>query len=254
MKIILTPFFLDQHIVEIERMDFSVATLNRPPMTGSDLQARMSKAHVGIADAVEAALRAGKAPVAISGDCCATIGTLAGLQRAGVDPVLVWLDSHGDFNNWETTPSGFLGGMPLAMMCGIGEQRMMNAVGARPLAPHRVILSDGRDLDPGERMLVEQSGILHLADPEVLTTMRIPNRPIWVHFDTDVINLDEMPACKYPAKGGPSTERVRAVARQLAASGRIAAVSMTTWAFDMDPDGSAGRTCMSVFEELVRAL
>jgi arginase len=254
MKIILTPFFLDQHIVEMERMAFSETTLNRPEMTGSDLQARMSQAHVGIADSVEAALRAGKAPVAVSGDCCAAIGTLAGLQRAGVDPVLVWLDSHGDFNNWETTPSGFLGGMPLAMMCGIGEQRMMNAVGARPLAPHRVILSDGRDLDPGERMLVKQSGILHMPDPEALTTMRIPNRPIWVHFDTDVINLDEMPACKYPAKGGQSTERVRAIARQLAASGRIAAVSMTTWAFDMDPDGSAGRTCMSVFDELVRTL
>ena len=40
------------------------------------------------------------------------------LRRAGVPPVLVWLDAHGDFNTPETTPSGFLGGMPLAMLVG----------------------------------------------------------------------------------------------------------------------------------------
>ena len=254
MKIILTPFFLDQHVLAIERMDFSKAFLNRPTLKAAELQDRMSQAHAGIAEAVESAARGGQTPVAISGDCCAAIGTLAGLQRAGVDPLLIWLDAHGDFNNWETTPSGFLGGMPLAMMCGIGEQRMMNAVGAAPLAPHRVVLSDGRDLDPGEKVLVKQSGIVHVPDPETLATLRLPNRALWVHFDTDVLNLDEMPACKYPAKGGPSTERVRAIARQLADTGRIAAISMTTWAFDMDPDGAAGRACMSVFDELTAKL
>jgi arginase family enzyme len=36
------------------------------------------------------------------------------LQRAGLDPVLVWLDAHGDFNTWETPPSGFIGGMPMS--------------------------------------------------------------------------------------------------------------------------------------------
>ena len=62
----------------------------------------------------------------------------------------MWLVSHGDFNTWETTPSGFLGGMPLAMLTGRGDQRMLEAVGLDPLADNQVWLSDARDLDPGD--------------------------------------------------------------------------------------------------------
>ena len=106
-----------------------------------------------------------KKPFAIVGDCCQVIPVMAGLERAGVKPTLVWLDSHGDFNTWDTTPSGFLGGMPLAMLTGRGDQRMMQAVAQTTIADERVILSDGRDLDPGERLLVEQSEIRFLSRP-----------------------------------------------------------------------------------------
>src|SRR3979490_501693 len=66
------------------------------------------------------------------GDCTASLGVVAGLQARGVDPAVIWLDAHGDFNTWETTPSGFLGGMPLAMLAGLGEQTIVEAVGLRP--------------------------------------------------------------------------------------------------------------------------
>lgn len=225
--------------------------LNVPELTAPDMQGRMSQVHGGIAAYVDRTLRAGERPIPVSGDCCATIGVLAGLQRAGVDALLVWLDSHGDFNDWATTPSGFLGGMPLAMMCGIGEQRMMNAVGAQPLAPHRVVLSDGRDLDPGERVHIARSRILHVPDPATLLKLRLPNVPIWVHFDSDVQRLEDMPAAKYPAQGGPSLDVLHAVAKHLAASGRVVTVSMTPWTTDMDPDGRARRNTLSVFETLL---
>lgn len=64
-----------------------------------------------------AAIRAdGQLPVVIAGDCTFSIGVLAGLQRESTDLTLVWYDAHGDFNTHETTPSGFIGGMPLAML------------------------------------------------------------------------------------------------------------------------------------------
>lgn len=62
-----------------------------------------------------------------------------GLQRAGIDPNLIWFDAHGDFNTWETTSSGFPGGMPLAMIVGKGEQTMPEAVGLRDLPEGQVI-------------------------------------------------------------------------------------------------------------------
>ncbi len=57
-----------------------------------------------------------------AGDCVASLGVAAGLQRAGIEPSVAWLDAHGDFNTWETTPSGFMGGMPLAVLAGLGDQ------------------------------------------------------------------------------------------------------------------------------------
>ena len=131
-------------------------------MPDSDPQNKASTVHKALANKVEAALKAGKRPISIAGDCCATIPVMAGLQRAGITPTLLWLDSHGDFNTWETTPSGFLGGMPLAMIAGLGELRMNQAVGLEPLPVSNIILADGRDLDPGEQILVSESGINHI--------------------------------------------------------------------------------------------
>jgi arginase len=74
--------------------------------------------------------------VSIAGDCVATMGVLAGLHDAGITPTLIWFDAHGDFNTWETTPSGFLGGMPLAMIVGRGEQTMPHGWAGDPLPNH----------------------------------------------------------------------------------------------------------------------
>ncbi|HSR15845.1 MAG TPA: arginase family protein, partial [Gemmatimonadales bacterium] len=96
-------------------------------------------------------------PLVYAGDCMAAIGMLAGLQRRGIDPALLWFDAHGDFHTWETTRSGFLGGMPLAMLTGRGEQTVVAGAGLRPLPDERVVLVDARDLDPGEEEAVAAS-------------------------------------------------------------------------------------------------
>ena len=121
-----------------------------PPLPDGDTTTRMSAVHETIAGFVVDTLATGQRPVSIAGDCCSAIGMLTGLQRAGIDPTLVWFDAHGDFNTMETTLSGFLGGMPLAMLVGRGDLALPEAVGLAPLPESRVILTDGRDLDPPE--------------------------------------------------------------------------------------------------------
>ncbi len=56
----------------------------------------------------------------VSGDCTTSLGVLAGLQRAGHDVGIVWLDAHADFHTETTTTSGYRGGMPLALAVGVG--------------------------------------------------------------------------------------------------------------------------------------
>ena len=162
-KFIFSPFFLDKHTAGLEEIAKPEWQINKPDLPEGDQQTRMSAIHQPLADFVSETASAGNRPISISGDCCSAIAVLAGLQRVGLSPVILWLDAHGDFNTRETTPSNFLGGMPLAMMVGRGEQTMLEAVGLKPYSEIRIILTDGRDLDPGEREALNNSSIVHLA-------------------------------------------------------------------------------------------
>jgi arginase len=248
---ILTPFFLDQAEPQLEGLLDHDWILNKPTLVDGDSQFRMSILHEAIARRVEAALGRSKKPVSIVGDCCATIGFMAGLQRAGLDPTLIWFDAHGDFNTWETTPSGFLGGMPLAMLVGRGEQRMPRAVGLQPMQEEHVILTDARDLDPGEKELLESSNIFHLPKVTDLLNHPLPDRPLYIHFDVDVLDPKEAPAVSYPAPGGLGVEKLKRVYKYLATTRPIVGISMSTWNPDLDETGKTRDLCMEVFSILL---
>ncbi|MBP6789671.1 MAG: arginase family protein [Candidatus Promineofilum sp.] len=237
-RTILTPYFLDDPRPAIAGMaapDWRVVSAELPPGERID---RMGRLYDALAAEVAAALAAGERPVSIAGDCCASIGVLAGLQRAGQQPTLLWLDAHGDFNTWDTTPSGFLGGMPLAMAVGLGQQTLLAETGLEPWPATRVVLVDGRDLDPGERANIVAAGIGYVPDIEALLEPgALPDGPLLVHFDTDIIDPSEAPAMNYPAPGGPSAETVRDVLRALAATDRVVAVSVSLWEPALDPEG-----------------
>ena len=207
-----------------------------------------------LADEVAAVRAEGNLPVAIVGDCTFSIGLQAGLQRETPDFTLVWYDSHGDFNTHETTPSGFIGGMPLAMLCGRGEQTIVQGAGATVHPEDDIILTDARDLDPGEDKAVAESGLTHLPNVADLTSLTLPDKPIYIHFDSDVLHLSDLSAVSYPAEGGPTLEAVEASLAHLAQTGRVAAVSVTMWNPDKAEDDSAERLVLGIIERLVERL
>lgn len=249
-EIFITPLFLDKPVPGLTALAEPGWIINQPRLPESDRLTRMSVLHQNIAGQVKSAIVSGRRPISIAGDCCTAIGVLAGLQRAGIDPTLIWFDAHGDFNTPATTPSGFLGGMPLAMMVGRGDLALPEAVGLAPLPESQVILTDARDLDPGEADALVQSAVTLLADPADLLAYDLPDGPLYVHFDMDVVALEESPAQNYPAAGGPTAALLRAVFGRLAETGRVAAVSVSTWNPDLDPD----RTSETVSMELLRTL
>ncbi|MBD3304925.1 hypothetical protein GF339_01050 [candidate division KSB3 bacterium] len=250
----LSPFFLDERVPALEPLAESDWRVNLPELPDGNQQARMSAVHRPLADLVTDAIAQGKRPVSIAGDCCTALGVLAGIQRVGLNPTLIWLDAHGDFNTWDTTPSGFLGGMPLAMMVGQGDLTMAEAVGLQPLAESQVILTDARDLDPGERTRLHQSAVTHLPDVNALRECSFVDTPLYIHFDTDILRPEDAPAMKYLAPQGPSAAELREVFAHLAHTSKIAAVSMTTWDPALDADGRSREICMSLLHALIEPL
>ena len=180
----------------------------------------------------------------------APLGVLAGLQRAGLDPDLIWIDAHGDFNTWETTPSGYLGGMPLAMLVGRGDQAIVRGLRITPLREERVVLADARDLDPGEAMSLAGSAVRRLTVAE-LGNRPLASRPLHIHLDVDVVDPGELPGLLYPAPGGPRLAAVAAALRHLATAPQIATISV---AHTYDQRAATTASARRITGELIDAL
>ena len=209
----LTPYALDAPLPALARLarpgwSVSSGVPSAGDGDGDDQLTRMAAIHGPlVADVARIAAEGGR-PVCIVGDCCQPIAVLAGLQRAGLEPMVVWLDAHGDFNTHETTISGYVAGMSIAMITGRGNQALVEAAGLKPLPDTDIILADARDLDPRERELLEQSKVARPTDfDELVERVSASDRPFYVHFDTDVIDAAEAPATQFPVAGGPSVRR-----------------------------------------------
>ena len=250
-RFILTPRFLTQPLPDLDDLFPPHWVRNTPHVHGNDEIERLVSAYAPLTEIVHHTVQDGVRPVSIAGDCCSSLAVLAGLRVSGIEPTLIWLDAHGDFNTPETSPSGFLGGMPLAMLVGRGDQRLARGVGLQPFAEERVIISDARDLDPLERKALESSRVRHCRElRELIDPVPTPG-PLYVHLDTDVTSPSEVPAQNYPAPGGPGAAEVEEVFRALAATGQIAAVSVSTWNPALDRDGRSRLTSMRLLGVLL---
>lgn len=250
-QFLLNPFFLDSDAPLLNRLAKTDWIVNRAALGGNSQFERIGAIHTPLIQHVRAAVTAGRRPVLIGGDCLQPAAVLAGLRLAGVDPVILWLDAHGDFNTPETTPSGFIGGMPLAMLVGRGDAWLRENVGLAPVAERDVILSDARDLDPAEAVSLAVSAVAHVRSISEIPT-RVPStRPVYVHFDTDIIDAREAPAMMYPVAGGPSVIELQEMAKALHRTHTVVAVSVTAWDLGSDADGRTERACLSVLDALV---
>ena len=221
-EIIKVPFFMGEQMHGFEVPEPFVEL--KPELPSGSPQDRMAHLYRELGNQV-----AGRdAPVVYAGDCVVTIGVLAGLQRKGINPTLVFFDAHGDFNTSDTTPSGFLGGMPVAMLTGRGEQTIVAGAGLEPLNDERVVHVGARDLDPGEDKALAESGIVCVSVDQ-LAHHDLPPGSLYVHVDVDVVDPEELPAVNYPAPGGPSLHDTRAALIRLAATGRVVAFSVSSW-------------------------
>ena len=224
----LLPWHLTDHLTDGLNVTLpaGVVTIEGSPGATGRPGADLAGVYTGLRDVVAGV---SAPPVVLSGDCVASLAVIAGLQQRGIRPGLVWFDAHGDFHTEATTASGYLGGLPLAKAVGRGDLTLPDALGMAPLAESSVLLADGRDLDPPEETALAGSNVLRAPVTE-LSTAELPDGPVIVHIDLDVVDPSELAGLRFPAPGGPS---LRAVAAGVAAVTRrrhVAALDVAaTW-------------------------
>jgi arginase len=117
-----------------------------------------------LAHDVEEILSTGELPLILGGDHSIAIGSYAGVasyfKKQQETIGLIWFDAHADMNTPETTPSGNIHGMPLAVLFGFGVPELTNIGGFSPkLDPKLCAHVGARDIDAGERELIRQLGV-----------------------------------------------------------------------------------------------
>ena len=191
--------------------------------------------------------------VGLLATCPSMPGLVAGLQASGAgrDPLrigMLWLDAHPDINTPETTRSGSLGGMPVAVATGRALQRMRLDAGLEPaLSDQHVVMGGVRLTDPLEQDVLDNSRIeqvsvddLRRATPAVFAQLDRLNRisdKLYIHIDLDVLDPAEVPGHGNKVPGGPSSKELAALFEQIFARyPKASAIGFATIPAD-DPGG-----------------
>jgi arginase len=171
---------------------------------------------------VEDALTAGRFPIVTSSDCSICITTLPAAARLRPDALVLWLDAHPDFNDPQTTRSGFLGGMCLAAACGAWDA----GFGDHHVDPSRVVMCGVREVEAGERVLVETHGVGLVERPSRLAEV-LDGREVFVHLDMDVLDPRVMPGLHWPVEGGFSDGGLRTLLAEVAEAASVIGLQIT---------------------------
>ena len=246
MTVIAVPYHLDEYLPDLDLPLEPDAVVTAGLPAGNPWE-RMTVLQSAVADAVAEDVASGVRPVVLSGDCNTSAGVMAGLQRAGVDPAIVWFDAHGDVQTLETTTSGYLGGLALRLLTGYRPELIATSLGLRPVPEHRIVLAGARDLDPPEVTYLAGAAIRR-REVAALTPADLPAGPLYVHVDLDVIDAAGLPGLRYPVPGGPDAARLADALRTLLATGQAAALGL---ACSWHPGHAAAR---HVAAELAAAL
>jgi arginase len=198
-----------------------------------------------VSDQVRLACRDRAFPVVLSGSCFAAVGVVAGLEES--TPSVVWLDAHADFNQPETSISGYFDGMGLAVLTGSAWQGLLATVpGAWPVPESSVVLAGARDLDPPEETRLRASQILHLTSghlrsPDTLVAALDAVVPeitgLYVHLDLDVLEVEVARVNVYSASGGLDGDELDELLAAVVRRFPVHAVSLTC--YDPACDGEA---------------
>src|SRR5213082_2126443 len=188
--------------------------------------------------------RKGNLPIGLLANCNGLLGMLSGLQHSGpsAKPLrvgMVFVDAHGDFNTPETTLSGMLGGMPVAIAAGQCLTRMRIKAGLEPAVPTRHIVEMCvRDTDPLEQELLDRSDIQQLTLEDVRTRSANLHREmkrlsettdvIYIHIDMDVLDPREVPGHPLAVPGGPTSIELAAALTEMFKYEKVAAFGVAS--------------------------
>ena len=213
---------------------------------------------------VTQALQGEAFPLVLGGDHSLSIGTVAavaahyGRQEEGIG--LIWVDAHTDMNTPETTPSGNVHGMSLAILTGQGgAEELQKLAGFVPAVhPGNVCVLGARDVDPEERENVKGSGVrvftmseidergMAACMDEALARVTSGTAGFVLSFDLDGVDPMVAPGVGTPVAGGLTYREAHLVCEKVARSGKLLALELVELNPVLDAENRTGRLAVGL--------
>jgi arginase len=214
----------------------------QPPVDGYRHLPEVVAWNQAVHTAMHAELALGRLPILLGGDHCLGIGSISAVARhcreQGKKLRVLWLDAHADFNTHTLTPSGNIHGMPVACLCGLGPQALIEIGGQVPAINPKWVRQIGiRSVDAGEKRLVHEAG-LEVFDMRYIDEMGMRHAMelalatlddkthLHVSFDVDFLDPDIAPGVGTTVPGGPTYREAQLCMEMIADSGRMASLDV----------------------------
>ena len=157
----------------------------------------------------------GEIPIILGGDHSVSIGSIAGLAKTNRRIGLLWIDAHPDANTPETSPTGNVHGMTVAISLGFGHKELVNCMEFHPkVRPEDICIVGAKDIDRGELAFLKKMGIRYFTTydiaqhginrvmKEAIEIVATETDAIYVSFDMDVLDCAVAPGTGIENKGG----------------------------------------------------
>jgi arginase len=206
---------------------------------------RVGLANGHLNETVARRTREGLFPLGLLANCNSLTGMLGGLQHSGpgrrpLSVGLIWLDAHADYNTPETTLSGMLGGMPVAVAAGKCLFRLRLKAGLDPAIPEKNIIMMGvRDMDPLEEELVLNSHITLIATEEMVKlSPRMKEEyenlcdrvdVVYIHIDLDVLDAPDIPGHTFQIPDGPNPGQLGEALKYMMQNPKVGALGIASF-------------------------
>jgi arginase len=184
----------------------------------------------------------GALPVFIGGDHSLAIGSLAAAAKHARQLkrklFVLWVDAHADFNTPATSPSGNVHGMSLAVACGEPGLDIFRDEDFALIPPSQVFMIGIRQIDKGERRILEDRGVNVVDMPQIdetgvavqmrkiLERVRKENGMLHVSLDADFLDPVIAPGVGTPVQGGATYREAHLVMEMLEDSGLMTSLDL----------------------------